>query len=541
MIAARKESARAWENVEELQKFVRGTKKRLIDLDCLEPEALFAPVVPMGGEAAEVLHSTGASGNAAALAAPAAAVEGAAALRKPGDLKRERSGQPVEESLAHDLESAAPPDDHLLLSPRGGAVKTDIHPALFDVQRFHKRVNTIIAQYEFTDILGLDERDSEGVTLIDRLQDPAHVEKELLDTSFEFMKVLMNYIESEDFEQIGNVIVTLFEANNMSFALFEWLITRELRYHTGDEHTLFREDNFNLKILSTYLKVAGKQYLTRILGPTVREVEKRVKDMDWNRQAAVAQAIAVNFTQHLDEAEISCPGDIRILCALLKREVINVAPGSVLVGLGNIVFLRWIGPAIVHPERYGVVDYEPSVDTRRLLVQVAKLVLSCVNAIYCPDPTTLDPWVAEHCTRILQFLIKLPKRVHRLRKTVGQLKSMEELQLFREVRARHSISLQRLFQYIQVNSEGLARSWKEVKEEEKLSNRTVHQLYQKRLMRTLSGYGVEPSVLFERDMFIHDGAAFAQQIADGEVSPAKPKKTGESLASQLNAFRAQQG
>ena len=424
------------------------------------------------------------------------------------------------------------------MSPRG-AVQTDVHPALFDVQRFYKRVQTIVAQYEFSDLSSSKERNGEEITLIDRLTDPAHVEKELLDTSFEFMKVLMNYIESEDFEQIGNVIVTLFEANNMSFALFEWLIARELRYHSGDEHTLFREDNFNLKILSTYLKVAGKQYLHRILGPTVREVEKRAKDLDQSRQAAVAQVIAVNFTEQLDEAEITCPGDIRILCALLKREVINVAPGSVLVGLGNIVFLRWIGPAIIHPERYGVINYTPSMETRRLLVQVAKLVLSCVNAIYCPDPSTLDPWVAQHCTRILQFLIKLPKRVHRLRKTVGQLRSMDELQLFREVRARHSISLQRLFQYIQVNSEGLEQSWKDVKEEEKLSNRTAHKLHQKRLMRTLSGYGVEPAVLFERDMFMHDGqASFSERLEnagiqdDGQSKPA----TGESLVSQLNSL-----
>ena len=71
---------RSWESVEELQNFVRATKVRLINLSCLDPEAVLAPIVPFGDAA--VLHSAGAAGNAAALAAPPAALEGAAAIRR---------------------------------------------------------------------------------------------------------------------------------------------------------------------------------------------------------------------------------------------------------------------------------------------------------------------------------------------------------------------------------------------------------------------------------------------------------------------------
>ena len=405
----------------------------------------------------------------------------------------------------------------------------DVPLALFDVDKFSRRVDTIIAQYDFYDIDRGEGEVRAEVTLIDRLRDPAHVEKELMDSSFAFMSVLLNYIQAEDFEQIGNVIVTLFEANNNSFSLFEWLICRELRYHSDDAQTLFREDNFHLKLISTYLKVAGRQYLTRILGPTVREVEKAAKDINWDKVEPTAKHLAVSFIGQLDEDEISCPGNIRILCALLKREVINVSPGSVLVGLGNIIFLRWIGPAIIHPERYGIIGNTPSFDTRRLLVQVAKLILSCVNGIYCPDPSTLDPWVSEHCAKILQYLITLPKRVHHLRlarKTVGQLRNMDELQLFREVRARHKICLQKLFQYIQVNNDGLANSWNDVKEQEQASKRTWHQLSQKRLLRTLSGYGVDPTMLLDED-----GTNARDQIGSTTSTNELPRK---SLASQLN-------
>ena len=85
-------------------------------------------------------------------------------------------------------------------------------------------------------------------------------------------KILIIAVPITEFQMVGTSIAAIFEANGETATLFKWIIWEELRQHKGTVNTMFREDNLRIAILSNFLKLVGRSYLSMVLEPAIRQI-----------------------------------------------------------------------------------------------------------------------------------------------------------------------------------------------------------------------------------------------------------------------------
>ncbi len=70
------------------------------------------------------------------------------------------------------------------------------------------------------------------------------------------------------------------------------------------------------------------------------------------------------------------------ITSCLYREVARRFPDSKYKVVGGFIFLRWLCPAIVTPDAFGLIDEKLDSSTRRRLVLIAKMLQNLANEAY---------------------------------------------------------------------------------------------------------------------------------------------------------------
>ena len=273
----------------------------------------------------------------------------------------------------------------------------------------------------------------------------------------------MKITAAEDYEKVSKAIVCLFEANDKVGYLFEWLLKEEIDHHTKNAaiNTLFREDSLRIKVLSNYFKLVGKHYLKRMLYPVIIEAKKPSK-LSVNENGRHLADLLMD--QLANETKLTCPDSIRVICEITKEETLKRTPHYLIIALGNLIFLRWISPALIQPDSYGITDESPTIDERRVLLQTAKLIQTAVNAI-CDTTIQQDEWCERMCARILSYLIRIPKRADELEfvyPSKNEKNLPEILEIYHEVKVLRDFQVQRLYRHVRLHIDEIEWVWKEV-------------------------------------------------------------------------------
>lgn len=77
--------------------------------------------------------------------------------------------------------------------------------------------------------------------------------------------------KEEESEQFGEAMINFFEANSKLVPLLQQLIAEEIE-NTNSINVLFRGETPALRLLSTFLKKAGGNYLQQLIKPTVTQI-----------------------------------------------------------------------------------------------------------------------------------------------------------------------------------------------------------------------------------------------------------------------------
>jgi len=86
------------------------------------------------------------------------------------------------------------------------------------------------------------------------------------------------------------------------------------------------------------------------------------------------------------------PGPIRQVMASLKREILSAFPNNRLKVINNLFFWRFICPAVLIPEEFGLLQAPPNSEQRRALLLVSKVIQHAVNEKpFGPDEELLIP------------------------------------------------------------------------------------------------------------------------------------------------------
>ncbi|KYQ96896.1 Ras GTPase activation domain-containing protein [Tieghemostelium lacteum] len=190
---------------------------------------------------------------------------------------------------------------------------------------------------------------------------------------------------------ISEALVIFFEihCNLKSTFLLKWAIDKEIEC-TNNGPTLFRGLSTATRLISAFYKRVGDAYLKYLLQPFILDIvsrnfsfeidpEKAGKGMNiqnnLEKLITITQQVLDKILDSLDQ----CPTSIRNILHHTQERVEKKFPFMKTTVIGGFIFLRFICPAIVAPEIFGLTNESPSTDSRRGLVLVSKLLQNLAN------------------------------------------------------------------------------------------------------------------------------------------------------------------
>ncbi|KAJ6249293.1 ras gtpase-activating protein [Anaeramoeba flamelloides] len=204
-----------------------------------------------------------------------------------------------------------------------------------------------------------------------------------------FTSYLCQIVNTSDRDLLARSLIHIFESKKLNPVLLEEIIKIEVN-ETVVETTLFRGNCIASKMLSAYARSTGNHFLKISLQSVIKEIinsgesleiyENKIKE---NESIEQNRDKLIHFVQKLIKeilnAKLSCPLVIRDLCWKLASTTSKRFPKSKYITLAGFIFLRFLCPAIVVPESYGIIDTAPNNTSRRALVLVSKVIQSIAN------------------------------------------------------------------------------------------------------------------------------------------------------------------
>jgi len=194
---------------------------------------------------------------------------------------------------------------------------------------------------------------------------------------------------SNEDQNIIPVFLDYIRRKDEHFFVMKWIIKDELK--SAAKETLFRESSLGISLLTEFWFRESKQYLNTILSSTFKSVSsldhsleidplRASEDSNLKRNASellsYGESLLVSIFSSLD----IFPEIFKIILRGLDAFVSLKFPNVGLSLVGGVLFLRMINPALIFPEKYGLLQNGSlNEHGRRALVLLSKLLQTMAN------------------------------------------------------------------------------------------------------------------------------------------------------------------
>ncbi|KAL2095021.1 hypothetical protein ACEWY4_009740 [Coilia grayii] len=247
---------------------------------------------------------------------------------------------------------------------------------------------------------------------------------------------------AESRQEVASNLVKLFLGQGLVKEFLDVLFKLELD-KTTEPNTLFRSNSLASKSMESFLKVAGMQYLHRLLGPTINKIfeERRYVELDPNKvelreagctglhrtqtEAEVIQQSTTHLQSYLSEllnailqSASYCP---LVLCQVFQQLYHRVEAcfpdpeyrKVKFIAVTSFLCLRFISPAIMSPKLFHLREKHADARTSRTLLLLAKAIQMIANLdtlAYCskePWMNPLQPTIQQGIAQLKDFITRL--------------------------------------------------------------------------------------------------------------------------------------
>ncbi|KAK5581213.1 hypothetical protein RB653_001243 [Dictyostelium firmibasis] len=245
---------------------------------------------------------------------------------------------------------------------------------------------------------------------------------------------------------ISEYLIVFFEyhCNLKSSYILKWAIDKEIE-NTSNSATLFRGLSTATRLISAFYKRVGESYLKYLLQPFVIdlcsrnfsfEIDPEKAGKGVNIQANLEKLITITqklLDKILDSVD-QCPLPIRQILNHTQEKVEKRFKSMKTTVVGGFIFLRFICPAIVAPEAFGLIprEEEPTSETRRGLVLVSKLLQNLANempfgsGIKEEYMSYLNDFITNNSSRIHVFFDSLAQDPTQHQQQIQQLPPLQQ-------------------------------------------------------------------------------------------------------------------
>uniref|UniRef100_A0A673IRW2 Ras GTPase-activating protein 4-like n=1 Tax=Sinocyclocheilus rhinocerous TaxID=307959 RepID=A0A673IRW2_9TELE len=258
----------------------------------------------------------------------------------------------------------------------------------------------------------------------------------------DFIMLIDETTTAESRQEVANNLVKLFLGQGLVKEFLDVLFKLELE-KTTEPNTLFRSNSLASKSMESFLKVAGMQYLHRLLGPIINRIfeEKKYVELDPSKlelkeagcaglhrqqtESDIIQQSSSLLQSYLSELLTSilqsasyCP---LLICQVFHQLDLRVQERFSdpeyrkvkFIAVTSFLCLRFISPAIMSPKLFHLREKHADARTSRTLLLLAKAVQTIGNmdTLACcskePWMVCLQPAIQQGITQLKNFITKL--------------------------------------------------------------------------------------------------------------------------------------
>ncbi|XP_027034576.2 ras GTPase-activating protein 4 isoform X1 [Tachysurus fulvidraco] len=247
---------------------------------------------------------------------------------------------------------------------------------------------------------------------------------------------------SENRQEVATNLVKLFLGQGLIKEFLDVLFKLELEKNT-EPNTLFRSNSLASKSMESFLKVAGMQYLHRLLGPIINRIfeEKKYVELDPNKvelkeagctglhrlqteadiiqqSSSLLQSYLSELMAAIQQSSFYCP---MLLCQAFQQLYQRVQARFPdpeyrkvkFIAVTSFLCLRFISPAIMSPKLFHLREKHADARTSRTLLLLAKALQTIGNldTLVC---CSKEPWMVPLQPSIQQGIAQLKDFITRL-------------------------------------------------------------------------------------------------------------------------------
>jgi len=268
----------------------------------------------------------------------------------------------------------------------------------------------------------------------------------LAHTDFAVAGIIWDQCTTKEADVINKLYVKLFDSLDCSVQCVEYFIRQEVE-GSLHESTLFRSNSIAPKYVSEFAQFIGRDYLTSTVRPLINkicdsDVLMELNPTRLNGDEAAAKAGCENLLiacrewfDYIAGTADDCPIQIRQACSFLKKYVGAKFPGSTLISVGGLFFLRFVCPVIVAPERLQLVEGSLNSTQRRNLVLISKVLQNLSNDVSFgakePFMQPMNEFISSYRSKMMALQERLAEvPMHKLQEIANrELPSFDETQL----------------------------------------------------------------------------------------------------------------
>ena len=240
----------------------------------------------------------------------------------------------------------------------------------------------------------------------------------LAEHGMDVVLALADAIQITEADTIAALLVRVFEAQDKTMDLMKTAIEAEIS-RTEQSNTLFRRNSMATKLLAAFCKLLGRDYLKLALGPQLRGLLAKKQDLELDpTKLPKGQSLETNcynlmnvsncFLEDILNTLPHCPKQFRVISNFLSDCVQKKFPGHEHTVVAGFMFLRFLCPAIVAPDGFGVVGSNiQDKDVRRGLVLITKVLQNLANRVsFTKEPFMhcMNPWIEQNVPFMKQLL-----------------------------------------------------------------------------------------------------------------------------------------
>ncbi|KAI9326596.1 hypothetical protein DFJ73DRAFT_766700 [Zopfochytrium polystomum] len=207
------------------------------------------------------------------------------------------------------------------------------------------------------------------------------------------LTIALTLAEVSDGDDVASVLISIFAAKGHVKRLLTAVIEHEVA-RTDYTQNLFRRNSMATRLLASFSRLCGHDYLVAALKPVLDEVLSikptltfeidPVRLTEFDDPSINLKNLKMLVKRLLDNivgAQHHLPQELRDVCHQLSLIVGRRYPDAQVNSVGAFMFLRFICPAIVNPESLGTFAPIESKDIRRGLVLATKVIQNLANNV----------------------------------------------------------------------------------------------------------------------------------------------------------------